>query len=332
MPDYSGNTFNDINPQYPEDTELAGYHAAAMRQVKRFLTRPEGLEAKITEWITSETSNPILNALNKLIRVPEIGELYFTMDNEFNPNDEENQLYFNGTWEKISGKLLVSTGSIVAFTPNQTNIAVDGYAFDAEWGGTTSKRLETGLDNNTPYYRWFHYVANDDSTWFHYRRCYSALKIPRNNLTNATLKYTIILDELNVAYDRLTSLPIRISFSNNNTYGVNIGTELYKGTFAPKNNTLGIQSSYTGSSEIKFSDTDSWLIATYNCDNPYEWITNKYGAGRNVIASAMSASIVANFTSSYEVVADASYQESVPFIGVNIWVKTSDKSPAIEDV
>lgn len=329
MPDYSGNTFKDINPQYPEDTELAGYHAAAMRQVKRFLTRPEGLEAKITEWITSETSNPILNALNKLIRVPEIGELYFTMDNKFNPNDEENQLYFNGTWEKISGKLLVSTGSIVAFTPSQTKIVVDGYAFDAEWGGSTSKRLETGVDG---YYRWFHCVANDDGTWYHYRRCYSALRIPRSNLTNATLTYTIKLDELNVAYDRLTSLPIRISFSNTTTCGVNIGTELYKGTFAPKNNALGIQSSYTGSSKIKFSDTDGWLIATYNCDNPDEWITNKYAAGSNVIASAMRASTVANFTSSYEVVADASYQESVPFIGVNIWVKTSDKSPAIEDV
>lgn len=329
MPDYSGNTFEDINPQYPEDTELAGYHAAAMRQVKRFLTRPEGLEAKITEWITSETSNPIINALNKLIRVPEIGELYFTMDNEFNPNDEENQLYFNGTWEKISGKFLVSTGSTVVFTPNQLNISVDDYAFDAEWRGSSSKRLETAIDG---YYRWFHYVANDDGTWYHYRRCYSALKIPRKDLTNATLKYTIILDELNVARDRLTSLPIRISFSNDNTCGVNIGTELYKGTFAPKNNTLGIQSSYTGSSKIKFSDTDGWLIATYNYENPDEWITNKYDSGSNIIASAMRASIAPDFTSSYEVVADASYQESVPFIGVNIWVKTSDKSPAIEDV
>lgn len=332
MPDYSRNTFEDINPQYPEDTELAGYHAAAMRQVKRFLTRPEGLEAKITEWITSETSNPILNALNKLIRVPEIGELYFTMDNMFNPNDEENQLYFNGTWEKISGKFLVSTGSIVAFAPKKTNVSVGNYAFDAEWRGSTYKRLETGIDNRTPSYRWFHYVAADDAKWFHYRRCYSALKIPRNKLAKATLTYTIKLDELNVAYDRFTSFPIRISFSNNNTYGVNVGTELYKGTFAPKNNTLGIQSLYTGSREINFSNTDGWLIATYNCDNPDDWITNKYGFGSNIIASAMSAATEADFTSSYEVVADASYQESVPFIGVNIWVKTSDKSPVIEDI
>ena len=86
MPDYSGNTFNDINPQYPEDTELAGYHAAAMRQVKRFLTQPDGLESIISEWINSDSDNSIKDALNKLIRVPGVGELYFTMDNNFNPN------------------------------------------------------------------------------------------------------------------------------------------------------------------------------------------------------------------------------------------------------
>lgn len=63
MPDYSGNTFNDINPQYPEDTELAGYHAAAMRQVKRFLKQPEGLESIISEWLTSSESNIISEAL-----------------------------------------------------------------------------------------------------------------------------------------------------------------------------------------------------------------------------------------------------------------------------
>lgn len=331
MPDYSGNTFNDINPQYPEDTELAGYHAAAMRQVKRFLTRPEGLESIISEWINSDSDNSIKDALNKLIRVPGIGELYFTVDNKFNPNDEDNQLYFSGTWEKIAGKLLVSTGTISAYTLNETAVSVNEYAIYANHRGTTNPFLQSGIDDSNPGWRWFHFVATDDPTWFHYNNCYTALKIPHTGLTSANLTYNFILDELNLV--NIKNFPVRISFSNNGVVGVNAGTELAKVNVGPKLNVDGFPYTITGNALVNFvNGQDAWLIATYNCDDINAWLTNSKASGSNMIASAMAAKYTSNFTSSYEVVADATYQESVPFIGVNIWVKTSDDNPNSDDL
>lgn len=331
MPNYSGNTFNDINPQYPEDTELAGYHAAAMRQVKRFLTRPEGLESTISEWINSESDNFLKDALNKLIRVPGIGELYFTMDNNFNPNDEDNQLYFSGTWEKIEGKLLVSTGTISAYTPNETAVPSSEYAINANRQGTTDSIFQSGLNDSNPGWRWFHFVANDNPGWFHYNNCYTAIKIPHVGLASANLVYNFILDELNLSNAK--HLPVKISFSNNGIAGVNAGTELAKIDVGPKINVDGFPYTISGNAVVNFVDgQDAWLIATYNCDNISTWLTNSKGGGSNMIASAMMAKYTANFTSSYDVVADAVYQESVPFIGVNIWVKTSDDNPNSDDL
>lgn len=331
MPDYSGNTFNDINPQYPEDTELAGYHAAAMRQVKRFLTRPEGLESTISEWINSESDNFLKDALNKLIRVPGIGELYFTMDNNFNPNDEDNQLYFSGTWEKIEGKLLVSTGTITAYTPNETAVPSSEYAINANRQGTTDSIFQSGLNDSNPGWRWFHFVANDNPGWFHYNNCYTAIKLPHDGLISANLTYNFILDELNLSNAK--HFPVRISFSNNGIAGVNAGVELAKVDVGPKTNVDGFPYTISGNAVVNFVDgQDAWLIATYNCDNISTWLTNSKGGGSNMIASAMAAKYTANFTSSYEVVADATYQESVPFIGVNIWVKTSDDNPNSDDL
>lgn len=331
MPDYTGNTFNDINPQYPEDTELAGYHAAAMRQVKRFLTRPEGLESTISEWINSESDNFLKDALNKLIRVPGIGELYFTMDNNFNPNDEDNQLYFSGTWEKIEGKLLVSTGTISAYTPNETAVPSSEYAINANRQGTTDSIFQSGLNDSNPGWRWFHFVANDNPGWFHYNNCYTAIKVPHDGLISANLTYNFILDELNLSNAK--HFPVKISFSNNGIAGVNAGVELAKVDVGPKTNVDGFPYTISGNAVVNFVDgQDAWLIATYNCDNISTWLTNSKGGGSNMIASAMAAKYTANFTSSYEVVADATYQESVPFIGVNIWVKTSDDNPNSDDL
>ena len=325
MPDYSGNTFEDINPQYPEDTELAGYHAAAMRQVKRFLKQPEGLETIISEWINSENDNPIKDALNKLIRVPGIGELYLTMDNGFNPNNEDNQLYFSGTWEKIEGKLLVSTGTITAYTINQTTVSVSEYRMNAGVGGTTSARFESGINEAQTNVRWFHFIANDDPGWFSYNNCYTAIKVPHSGLSRANLSYVFTLDELNST--NFKSFPVRISFSNNGLVGTNVGTELVKQVVGPKTNVDGTPSTITGTAEVQFLEgQDAWLIATYNCDDLGSWITNSIGYGM-LIASSMSAKYEADYTSSYDVIADATYQESVPFIGVNIWVKTSDDNP-----
>lgn len=331
MPDYSGNTFNDINPQYPEDTELAGYHAAAMRQVKRFLKQPEGLESIISEWINSDSDNSIKDALNKLIRVPGVGELYFTMDNNFNPNDEDNQLYFSGTWEKIEGKLLVSTGTISAYAPNETAVPTSEYTINANRQGTTDSIFQSGLDDSNPGWRWFHFVASDDPSWFHYNNCYTAIKIPHYGLISANLTYNFILDELNLS--NAEHLLVRISFSNNGIAGVNAGTELAKVDVGPKTSVKGFPYTISGSAVVNFVDgQDAWLIATYNCDNISTWLTNSKGSGTNMIASAMAAKYTANFTSSYEVVADATYQESVPFIGVNIWVKTSNDNPNSDDL
>ena len=331
MPDYSGNTFNDINPQYPEDTELAGYHAAAMRQVKRFLTRPEGLESTISEWINSESDNFLKDALNKLIRVPGVGELYFTMDNNFNPNDEDNQLYFSGTWEKIEGKLLVSTGTISAYTPNETAVPSSEYAINANRQGTTDSIFQSGLNDSNLGWRWFHFVANDNPSWFHYNNCYTAIKVPHDGLISANLTYNFILDELNLSNAK--HFPVKISFSNNGIAGVNAGVELAKVDVGPKTNVDGFPYTISGNAVVNFVDgQDAWLIATYNCDNISTWLTNSKGGGSNMIASAMAAKYTANFTSSYEVVADATYQESVPFIGVNIWVKTSDDNPNSDDL
>lgn len=330
MPDYSGNTFNDINPQYPEDTELAGYHAAAMRQVKRFLKQPEGLESIISEWINSDSDNSIKDALNKLIRVPGVGELYFTMDNNFNPNDEDNQLYFSGTWEKIDGKLLVSTGTISAYTPNETTIPTSEYKMDAGMNGSTSKRFESGINETQTNIRWFHFIGNDDAGWFSYNNCYTAIKVPHSGISKANLSYTFTLDELNST--NFKSFPVKISFSNNGLVGANVGTELVKQILGPKTNVDGIPYTITGTAEVQFSEgQDAWLIATYNCDNLNSWITNSIGYGI-LIASSMSAKYTSNFTSSYKVVADATYQESVPFIGVNIWVKTSNDNPNSDDL
>lgn len=331
MPDYSGNTFNDINPQYPEDTELAGYHAAAMRQVKRFLTRPEGLESTISEWINSESDNFLKDALNKLIRVPGIGELYFTMDNNFNPNDEDNQLYFSGTWEKIEGKLLVSTGTISAYTPNETVAPNSEYAINANRQGTTDSIFQSGLNASNPGWRWFHFVANDSPGWFHYNNCYTAIKIPHAGLISANLTYNFILDELNISNAK--HLPVKLSFSNNGIAGVNAGTELAKVDVGPKTKVDGFPYTISGNAVVNFVEgQDAWLIATYNCDNISTWLTNSKVGGSNMIASAMMTKYTANFTSSYDVVADAVYQESVPFIGVNIWVKTSDDNPNSDDL
>ena len=331
MPDYSGNTFKDINPQYPEDTELAGYHAAAMRQVKRFLKQPEGLESIISEWINSDSDNSIRDALNKLIRVPGVGELYFTMDNNFNPNDEDNQLYFSGTWEKIEGKLLVSTGTISAYTPNETAVPASEYTINANRQGTTDSIFQSGLNDLNPGWRWFHFVANDNPGWFSYNNCYTAIKIPHAGLTSANLTYNFILDELNLSNAK--HLPVKISFSNNGIAGVNAGTELAKVDVGPKTNVDGFPYTISGNAVVNFVDgQDAWLIATYNCDNINTWLTNSKGGGSNMIASAMMAKYTANFTSSYDVVADATYQESVPFIGVNIWVKTSNDNPNSDDL
>ena len=331
MPDYSGNTFNDINPQYPEDTELAGYHAAAMRQVKRFLKQPEGLESIISEWINSESDNFLKDALNKLIRVPGIGELYFTMDNNFNPNDEDNQLYFSGTWEKIEGKLLVSTGTISAYTPNETAVPNSEYSIYANRQGTTDPIFQSGLDGTNPDWRWFNFVANDNPGWFHYNNCYTAIKIPHAGLASANLTYNFILNELNLS--NVKHFPVRISFSNNGVVGVNAGTELAKADVGPQSNVDGFPYTISGSAVVNFIEgRDAWLIATYNCYNVNDWLTNSKGGGTNMIASAMAAKYTANFTSSYEVVADATYQESVPFIGVNIWVKTSNDNPNSDDL
>lgn len=332
MPDYSGNTFEDINPQYPEDTELAGYHAAAMRQVKRFLKQPEGLESIITEWINSDSDNSIKDALNKLIRVPGVGELYFTMDNNFNPNDEDNQLYFSGTWEKIEGKLLVSTGTISAYAPNETVVPASEYTINANRRGTTDSIFQSGLADSNPGWRWFHFVANDDDPgWFSYNNCYTAIKIPHYGLTSANLTYNFILDELNLSNAK--HLPVKISFSNNGIAGVNAGTELAKVDVGPKTSVDGFPYTISGNAVVNFVDgQDAWLIATYNCDNISTWLTNSKGSGSNMIASAMMAKYTADFTSSYEVVADATYQESVPFIGVNIWVKTSNDNPNSNDL
>ena len=328
MPDYTGNTFNDINPQYPEDTELAGYHAAAMRQVKRFL---EGLESIISEWINSDSDNSIKDALNKLIRVPGVGELYFTMDNNFNPNNEDNQLYFSGTWEKIEGKLLVSTGTISAYTPNETAVPSSEYAINANRQGTTDSIFQSGLNDSNPGWRWFHFVANDNPGWFSYNNCYTAIKIPHDGLISANLTYNFILDELNLSNAK--HIPVKISFSNNGIAGVNAGTELAKVDVGPKTSVDGFPYTISGNAVVNFVDgQDAWLIATYNCDNISTWLTNSKGGGSNMIASAMAAKYTANFTSSYEVVADAIYQESVPFIGVNIWVKTSDDNPNSDDL
>lgn len=331
MPDYSGNTFNDINPQYPEDTELAGYHAAAMRQVKRFLTRPEGLESTISEWINSESDNFLKDALNKLIRVPGIGELYFTVDNNFNPNDEDNQLYFSGTWEKIEGKLLVSTGTISAYTLNETVVPNSEYVINAIREGTTDPIFQSGLNDSHPGWRWFHFVANDNPGWFHYYYCYTAIKVPHYGLKSANLTYNFILDELNAS--NVKHFPVKISFSNNGIAGVNAGVELAKVDVGPKTNVGGFPYTISGNAVVNFVDgQDAWLIATYNCDSLGTWLTNLNGGGSNIIASAMAAKYTANFTSSYEVIADATYQESVPFIGVNIWVKTSNDNPNSDDL
>jgi hypothetical protein len=331
MPDYTGNTFEDINPQYPEDTELAGYHAAAMRQVKRFLKQPEGLESIISEWINSDSDNSIKDALNKLIRIPGVGELYFTMDNNFNPNNEDNQLYFSGTWEKIEGKLLVSTGTISAYTPNETAVPSSEYAINANRQGTTDPIFQSGLDGTNPEWRWFNFVANDNPGWFHYNNCYTAIKIPHADLSSANLVYNFILNELNLSNAK--HIPVRISFSNNGIVGVNAGTELAKVDVGPQSNVSGLPYTISGSAAVNFIEgRDAWLIATYNCDNISTWLTNSKGGGSNMIKAAMKAKYTANFTSSYEVVADAIYQESVPFIGVNIWVKTSDDNPNSDDL
>lgn len=331
MPDYTGNTFEDINPQYPEDTELAGYHAAALRQVKRFLKQPEGLESIISEWINSDSDNSIKDALNKLIRVPGVGELYFTMDNNFNPNDEDNQLYFSGTWEKIEGKLLVSTGTVSAYTPNETTVPSSEYAINANHQGTNDSIFQSGLNDSNPGWRWFHFVANDNPGWFSYNNCYTAIKVPHDGLISANLTYNFILDELNLS--NAEHILVRISFSNNGIAGVNAGTELAKVDVGSKTNVKGFPYTISGNAVVNFVDgQDAWLIATYNCDNINTWLTNSKGGGSNMIASAMAAKYTADFTSSYEVVADATYQESVPFIGVNIWVKTSNDNPNSDDL
>lgn len=323
MPDYTGNTFEDINPQYPEDTELAGYHAAAMRQVKRFLTQPEGLEATITKWINSESDNPIIDALNKLVRIPEIGEIYLTMDNSFNPNDEENQLYFNGVWEKISGRLLISTGTITAYTPDATNISPDTYRIEADYINGNSKRLTSGVDTNDSNVRWFHFISQGSADWYGYYNCYTAIQIPYTGTQTISLSYSLKLDELNTKIG--TGIPVRISFLASGELAPNAGVELKKITLGSKTNVSGYPYEVSGSSDITFSGSNNgWLIATYNCDSPTQILVSTVSAGGNIIASAMSARIAMSFTDSYDVVADALYQESIPFIGVNIWVKTNE--------
>lgn len=322
MPDYSGNTFNDINPQYPEDTELAGYHAAAMRQVKRFLKQPEGLESILSEWLTSSESNIITEVLKQYIRIPPVGEIYITTDNEFNPNDEDNQLYFSGTWEQIKGALLMGTGSISCYTPNSQSTDMNSFIIDAGYSGTTHKQLTSGLSSTKPGYRWFHFEATDDPHWFSYNYCYNAILLNMGELSSVLLTYDIGIDELNVVARE--NINVKLTYANEAGYAV--GTTIAEGVLSPG-------STLTGNISLDLpTDKLTYLIVSYNTDNPSQWLNNSKGHNSNIIASYMGLSVISEGTNSYEVITNATYQESVPFLGANIWKKVSDDNPNSYDL
>ena len=46
----------------------------------------------------------------------------------------------------------------------------------------------------------------------------------------------------------------------------------------------------------------------------------------------MGLSVISEGTNSYEVITNATYQESVPFIGANIWKKVSNDNPNSDDL
>lgn len=330
MPDYTGNTFNDINPQYPEDTELAGYHAAAMRQVKRFLKQPEGLESIISEWLTSSESNIISEALKKYIRIPLVGEIYITTDSEFNPNDEDNQLYFSGTWEQIKGALLMGTGAISCYTPNSQSADLNSFFIDAGYNGTTPKQLTSGLEPTNPGYRWFHFESTDDPNWFSYNYCYNAILLNMGELSSVSLTYDIGIDELNVVGKE--NINVKITYANEAGYAV--GTTIAEGVLSPRKTLTGSSSySLTGNISLDLpTNKPTYLIVSYNTENPSQWLTNSKGYNSNIIASYMGLSVISEGTNSYEVITNATYQESVPFLGANIWKKVSDDNPNSDDI
>lgn len=96
MADYNGDTINDLDINRPADTDSVYTAAPALRQIKRFLTQPDGLKA-----LFKDPENDIYKDIIDIINLNkyDVGQYYLTNDEEVTEKSLSEK--FSGTWKFI---------------------------------------------------------------------------------------------------------------------------------------------------------------------------------------------------------------------------------------
>lgn len=96
MADYNGDTINDLDINRPADTDSVYTAAPALRQIKRFLTQPDGLKA-----LFKDSENDIYKDIIDIINLNkyDVGQYYLTNDEEVTESSLAEK--FSGTWKFI---------------------------------------------------------------------------------------------------------------------------------------------------------------------------------------------------------------------------------------
>lgn len=316
---YTGNTFADLNAGTPEDIDDVGVDAAAIRQIKRYLTLPSGFAARLGEQIADENSGigELLHGYHKEYRV---GDVIQSMSSTFDPNEDQEK--FPGVWTKQDGSMLMATGTVHEFNKPKTSFCdtwipnitrenevpstnprfINSYS-EGIFTSSLFTNMNAGIYGKTLY--WYTAINNNPkqdnvriSGWF---------KILRHNLASYTVQ----------KYGNLT---IRVSLSNYAAFNpieiVNLGElSMNQGWVLNFDRTINLTNQNTTVFiVISMIDPVGGIIHS----DPF---VEPYGL---TLQAAMSAQISTLTTQALKVELGNRYQLDLPITGVNIWRKIQE--------
>ena len=313
---YTGSTFDDLIPTNPEDVDDIGWNAAALRQIKRYLKLDEGLTSWIIEQLESEENNAIKEAFDAIRYVPQVGEVYMTFS-DFDPNTD--QLHFQGTWKKLSGTLLMATGTTYTYPLNNSSYVK---TFWGHWKNATPDGSDQPSWDVTQQDTGARMLlkANASTGWSWCERAWSSAHFQKEGrqvvrcVGNVTLHGLGLIGVTNpwmvtrlVPYDDYDLQGIDL------VYGYpSVGTTLSFDLDVDLNRINGENISLTTS------------IGTTYMNNR---CANMYGSGSTMIDYSVSCQIIDEKGKAVDVISGGAYTGVLPYMGCNIWHKTSNDAP-----